>query len=409
MGWFRLEGRGAFHSKVLSAGNEAYGAWCRVGQWSVDQLTDGFVPIAVAHQVASKKIWARLLEAGLMHEADGGYQIHDFADYNPPASVERSRRDAISQARREAGKTGGLRSGEARRAEANAKQNRSKTEANQAKQNAGFASSKTKQTGSTDPDPDPDHVLAKAEPMEVAVDPRTTPARATPPLAAGPIGTVQELGALVNGYPALAAIGQPRLLEALLGVAMSYGLTNGHVVEAVEAFVAKHSGSLTQWSPEEMADRLGRYLAAAKRIGAKWSNGRDAQEALDLFNGLWAKRFGAPRGGDAKDLEHAATVLRLANDAGNQCAKPAKEVLSHIIDQYLDDRSAFVAEANHPLRLLPTRFSSYSLPMAKPAPMVQNQDPAPKRLVSAEDVSAALHGVKDALTTAQARVTRGAP
>jgi hypothetical protein len=78
MAWFRLEGRGAFHHKVLAAGNEAYGAWCRAGQWSSDQLTDGFVPRAVAEQIAKPKVWAKLIAARLVDDVDAGYQIHDL-------------------------------------------------------------------------------------------------------------------------------------------------------------------------------------------------------------------------------------------------------------------------------------------------------------------------------------------
>lgn len=133
MSWFRLEGRGAFHHKVLAAGNEAYGAWCRAGQWSSDQLTEGLVPLAVAEQIAKPKVWAKLIAAKLIHEAEGGYQIHDFLDFNPSSEAERARREETRERRRESGRVGGKRSGESRRA---------------AKQDASLGEAKSEQTGS---------------------------------------------------------------------------------------------------------------------------------------------------------------------------------------------------------------------------------------------------------------------
>lgn len=155
MAWFRLEGRGAFHHKVLAAGNEAYGAWCRAGQWSSDQLTDGFVPAAVAEQIAKAKVWAKLVEARLVHEDDGGYRIHDFLDWNPSSEQEREKREAMREKRREAGKIGGKRSGEARRGEANAKQTGSTDEANPKQSASRSGEANAKQNEAPNPNPNP--------------------------------------------------------------------------------------------------------------------------------------------------------------------------------------------------------------------------------------------------------------
>lgn len=143
MSWFRLDDQGAFHAKVVKAGNEAYGAWCRAGQWCSAHGSTGFIPIEVAHLLASKKIWDRALSCGLLDKTDGaGYQIHDFNEYNPTEEQVDARKARLSAARSAAGKTGGIKSGVARsglpsgpsngeaNGEANAKQTRSKHEAN---------------------------------------------------------------------------------------------------------------------------------------------------------------------------------------------------------------------------------------------------------------------------------------
>ncbi len=110
--WLKLEGRGAFHAKVIAAGNEAYGAWTRAGQWAAESLTNGFVPLEVARTIALPKVWKRLVEAkaghdvGLVEARDGGYQIHDFLIYNPPGEEEKSRREELSAKRAAAGLSG---------------------------------------------------------------------------------------------------------------------------------------------------------------------------------------------------------------------------------------------------------------------------------------------------------------
>lgn len=143
MAWFRIDDQAAFHAKVLMAGNEAYGAWCRAGAWSSGHGTNGRIPRAVALTIAPERVWKRLVEArlepggnGLAVLVEDGWQIHDFLDWNPSAEEVRAERESLREARRRAGMAGGLRSGEARRAkqggstdEASAKQTRSNAEA----------------------------------------------------------------------------------------------------------------------------------------------------------------------------------------------------------------------------------------------------------------------------------------
>lgn len=152
MAWFRIDEQASFHAKVLMAGNEAYGAWCRAGAWSSGHGTNGRIPRAVALTIAPERVWKRLVDArieaggnGLAIPTDDGWQIHDFLDWNPSADEVRAERESLREARRRAGMAGGIRSGEARRAkqdgsadEANPKHTGSNAEANgeaKAKQN----------------------------------------------------------------------------------------------------------------------------------------------------------------------------------------------------------------------------------------------------------------------------------
>lgn len=115
MTWFRLDDQGAFHAKVIAVGNEAYGAWCRAGQWSSDHLTDGHIPTATAHLIATRRVWKKLVTTipaghtiGLATESPTGYEIHDYLVYNPSADSVRAERSARSEIKQAAGRKGGL-------------------------------------------------------------------------------------------------------------------------------------------------------------------------------------------------------------------------------------------------------------------------------------------------------------
>lgn len=127
--WFKVDDQLAFNAKVVAAGNEAMGLWVRAGSWSAAQLTNGFVPehmaIAMANGMASamangmaKPCGAdALVMAGLWDEVDGGYQFHDWAEFQPSAEAEKEKRKNRSLAGQKGaaarwhGKTDGKRHG----------------------------------------------------------------------------------------------------------------------------------------------------------------------------------------------------------------------------------------------------------------------------------------------------------
>ena len=148
MSWFRLDDAGAFHAKVIRAGNEAYGAWCRAGQWCSAHAPNGFIPVEVAHLIAAPKVWAKAFAAGLLDSADeSGYQIHDFNEYNPTEAQVEERKARVSAARAAAGKIGGLKSGRARSKALGEPKQIASTDA---EQNEAIASSKTRFASSND-------------------------------------------------------------------------------------------------------------------------------------------------------------------------------------------------------------------------------------------------------------------
>lgn len=104
------------HRKFKRAGVEATGLFWLSVAYASKYLTDGHVdPDYLEDRVPSKAKRDKLIQALLdnaLFERNGndGYVIHDFHDYNPTAAEVRARR----MARAEAGRKGGLASGQAR-------------------------------------------------------------------------------------------------------------------------------------------------------------------------------------------------------------------------------------------------------------------------------------------------------
>lgn len=85
MTWVRVDDQFPDHPKLLRLGKQrlpAMGLWVTGLCYSARFLTDGFIPSA-ALPYGSKRIAQLLVDVGLWGTADGGYQIHDYQDYQP--------------------------------------------------------------------------------------------------------------------------------------------------------------------------------------------------------------------------------------------------------------------------------------------------------------------------------------
>lgn len=81
-----------FNKKIVRAGNEAVGAWVRLIALSNAHLSDGVVSLEQALLIAPRRVLARLIDAGLLHEENGAVRIHDFHDHNERSEDVRARR-----------------------------------------------------------------------------------------------------------------------------------------------------------------------------------------------------------------------------------------------------------------------------------------------------------------------------
>jgi hypothetical protein len=127
MGWVRIDDHFDEHPKLARVGPLGWGLWLKGLAYCNRNLTDGFIPRAVAHSmsdfelvdhddrlyrlgaacgmsgddITSEWVIGFLLDAGLWHSVAGGYEIHDYAEYQPTkAEVEAERAKVAARVNR---------------------------------------------------------------------------------------------------------------------------------------------------------------------------------------------------------------------------------------------------------------------------------------------------------------------
>lgn len=89
--WFKVDDKLHDHRKIRKAGKSAMGVWVLAGSWSMDNLTDGFIPQDVLIRWGNKTDAGRLVAAGLWyvdeHNGERGWRFHDWARFQPSAAV----------------------------------------------------------------------------------------------------------------------------------------------------------------------------------------------------------------------------------------------------------------------------------------------------------------------------------
>ena len=107
MSWVKLDDQFPDHPKIMQAGPLAGWLYVCGLAYCNRLLTDGFIPAGAVNRLAdvpnAPKLAAALVTAGLWDAAAGGYQVHDYLEYQP--SREQSER--TKEARMEAGRRGG--------------------------------------------------------------------------------------------------------------------------------------------------------------------------------------------------------------------------------------------------------------------------------------------------------------
>lgn len=123
MGWVKLDDRFPDHPKVVDLSDRAFRAHVTLLCYCAEHETDGIVKTTVAHRAAGIKGTRELVDAGVWHEVEAGYEIHDFLAYNPSRAETQERRrsksvaGAMGAVKRYASQTLSIRNGGAMTAE----------------------------------------------------------------------------------------------------------------------------------------------------------------------------------------------------------------------------------------------------------------------------------------------------
>lgn len=113
MAWLRIDDRVRTHPKIALAGPAAAWLWFCGVCYCREHLTDGFLPKAVIPTLALNlpspwKHAAKLVEVNLWEDAIGGFQVHDFLQWNPSkADVLTNRMSEADRKRTERGRPKG--------------------------------------------------------------------------------------------------------------------------------------------------------------------------------------------------------------------------------------------------------------------------------------------------------------
>lgn len=97
------------HANSISGGELSEVLWCRGLDYVHEHGTEGLVPVHAPQILTPTKTAARirgLVGAGLWLEVDGGWEYHDYLEWNRPAAELGARKAAVSAARSAAGKKG---------------------------------------------------------------------------------------------------------------------------------------------------------------------------------------------------------------------------------------------------------------------------------------------------------------
>src|SRR5690606_24591325 len=96
------------HPKVLEVGPLAECLFVRGLTYASRYLTDGFVPASHLRRMGDLDAFeeaGKLVDAGLWYEAEGGFQIHDYLEYQPSSEKVKADREA-ARLRMEAARAG---------------------------------------------------------------------------------------------------------------------------------------------------------------------------------------------------------------------------------------------------------------------------------------------------------------
>lgn len=112
MAWVKVESSVSRHKKFIDAGPEASWLWVCGLCYAQEGLTDGFIPEQALHYLGVKRpdrLKDRLVAVRLWDAVPGGWQIHDYLEWNKDAASIRLTRERRANGGKQGGRPGGRR------------------------------------------------------------------------------------------------------------------------------------------------------------------------------------------------------------------------------------------------------------------------------------------------------------
>lgn len=108
MTWIKIDDGITEHPKCVDLTSAAWTLWLHGLAYCSRNLTDGYIPTAMLPRLSAvsnpRKVADALVNAGLWHRENGGYQVHDYCDHQRSrADIEAER--AAARERRHRGKS----------------------------------------------------------------------------------------------------------------------------------------------------------------------------------------------------------------------------------------------------------------------------------------------------------------
>lgn len=287
--WGRLYGSMWSNPKVVGLSNNALGAWTRALSYSIQSNTFGFIDARMALMLQlTDEIAAELTDAGLWFVVDGGWQFHDWNDYQ----TTEEEMDDITSKRAEAGR----KSGEARRAKAQAR----KTKEAKPEQTANKVRTSVEQTRTKH-----EQNWNKNElDVDVDVDVDITPLN--PPSGGNASGHDDAFEKAWKSFPADGRKAKPKARKAWNAAIRQ--TPPEQIQAAIERYAAEiaRTGHKVKWMQGWLSD--GRYLdetplpvnAEPRRNSG---NGSNLYQSLNALEGMRELEYGANPPGNPRELD----------------------------------------------------------------------------------------------------------
>lgn len=190
----------------------------------------------------------------------------------------------------------------------------------------------------------------------------------------GPSLTADDLAAILAEIPILAdlAADPGAVHDCYTGFVMTAGDTASPELAKAALGVLIARERLADMSPEGKRERVGTYLANARRYNRALPRGdrtsdtvlvtEDVRVVLEVFGEAWSAKKRRDFVQAAGDEKHAAALVEAARGHAGRLKIRPREVVRFWAERYLADGDKFVADPEHPLRLLPGRLTTYGAP-----------------------------------------------